>query len=78
MPTHDPSASGNQAALAGIPVRLIYSTNDPVILPANVSAYRDLLLAAGVGVTMSSQGAVGHSTLGLDHQDPVNFFQAHP
>lgn len=77
MPTHDPSASGNQAALAGIPIRLIYSDDDPVIPPSTVAAYAALLSAAGVSVTTASEGAVGHGSTGVDPVDLVSFFIEH-
>lgn len=76
LPTHDPSASGNQAALAGIPIRIAYSTDDPAIPPSTIAAYAALVNAAGGSVTTVSQGAVGHSSLGVDPQDVVEFFLA--
>lgn len=77
MPTHDPSASGNQAALSGIPMKLVYSTSDTVIPQASVTAYAALVNAAGGSAVTASEGAVGHSAAGIDRQDVVSFFQAH-
>lgn len=78
MPSHDPSASGNQAALAGIPMRLVYSTNDTVVPQASVTAYAALVNAAGGTATTASEGAVGHSAAGIDRADLVSFFQRNP
>jgi pimeloyl-ACP methyl ester carboxylesterase len=77
MPTHNPSRTGNQAALAGIPMRLAYSTNDPYIPVSTVTTYADLVNGAGGTATTISQGAVGHAGTGVDPADVVNFFKAH-
>lgn len=77
MPTHDPSAPGNQQALAGIPMKLVYSTDDPAVLPSTVFAYADLVNAAGGNAVTASEGAVGHSALGMDRADLTAFFKAH-
>lgn len=76
--THDPSHSGNQAALAGIPIRIAYSTNDPYVPVSVVTAYQTLIQNAGGTCSIVSQGAVGHSAAGMDRQDLVQFFANHP
>jgi predicted esterase len=76
--SHNPSASGNQAALSGVPMKIAYSTNDTLIPSATVTAYRDLVNAAGGTCTITSLGAVGHAATGLDPADVTRFFQEHP
>jgi pimeloyl-ACP methyl ester carboxylesterase len=78
MPSHNPIRSGNQAALSTIPMKLPYSDNDPFIPVSKVTAYADLVNAAGGNAVAYSQGAVGHSGTGVDPQDVVSFFRAHP
>lgn len=73
--THDPSATGNQAALSSIPIRLAYSTDDPYVPVSIVEAYRDLVNAAGGSCTLTSMGAVGHSASGMDRKDLAEFFE---
>lgn len=75
--THDPSYTGRQAALSGIPIRIAYSTDDPYVPQSIVEAYRDLVNNAGGNCTLISQGAVGHSALGLDRDDLIAFYEAH-
>jgi hypothetical protein len=82
--THNPSASGNQAALAGIPLKLYYSTNDSYIPVATVTTYKSLLETAGGTCEIESLGAVGHTDTGLAYDDPnvstdvADFLRAHP
>lgn len=78
MPARNPSRAGNQAALAGIPIRLAYSTNDPYITVASVLGYVAAVNAAGGNATAFSMGAVGHDTPGLDPYDCARFFKEHP
>lgn len=72
--THNPSASGNQAALAGVPMKLVYSTNDLYVPAATVTSYAALVNAAGGSAVAVSQGAQGHSGLGVDPVDVARFF----
>lgn len=76
--THDPSASGNQTALSGIPLKLAYSTDDPYVPVATVTAYKALIEGAGGTCELVSLGAVGHTPTGLSAQDIADFFLAHP
>ncbi len=66
MPAGNPSASGNQAALAGIPILLVYSEDDVYIPKSIVLAYAESVNAAGGDVRLHSLGTTGHSILGLD------------
>lgn len=56
-PTRDPSAAANATAIAGFAdsVRLWYSTNDPTVLPADITAF-----TAATGVEARPLGAVAH------------------
>lgn len=81
--THNPSASGNQAALSGVPIKLYYSTDDPFIPPSTVTNYQSLVQAAGGTCEIQSLGAVGHTDTGLSYEgietgDVADFFLAHP
>lgn len=77
LPTHDPSAPGNQAALAGIPIRLAYSDNDQYCPASTVTAYAELVNAAGGSATAYSEGAVAHQGTGVDTNDVLAFFRTH-
>lgn len=70
MPSHNPIRSGNQAVLAGIPIWLAYSTNDPYISVQKVLDYAALVPSAQA----VSQGAVGHTGLGVNPSDVVQHF----
>lgn len=84
MPAHNPAASGNQTAVAAIAMRSAYSTDDPICTPTATLAYQTALVAAGGSMSLYSMGAVGHAaparsgSTGLDPQDIVDFFAAHP
>lgn len=58
LPTHDPTTAANLAADAAlkIPTRVYSSTDDPLVRPADQSAY-----AVGIGAQEISMGAVGHT-----------------
>lgn len=60
LPTHDPSARTAAVAATGVPIGLWYSSNDALVLPAEVESF-----AAGVGATatLHSMGPVGHTFL---------------
>lgn len=70
MPSHNPIRSGNQAALAGIPIWLAYSTDDPYIPVQKVLDYAALVPSAQA----VSQGAAGHTGLGVNSDDVVRHF----
>lgn len=67
MPTHNPI----RAASPGVPMRLRYATDDPFIPVQKVLDY-----AAATGASVASQGAVGHTGLGIDPADVVSFFRS--
>lgn len=71
MPTHNPAQYPE--AFAGLPIRLYYSTDDPLIYPPTVTAF-----AAGAGSSCEaiSMGATGHvmTTPGVDLLD---FYEEH-
>lgn len=69
--THDPAASGNQAALAGIPIHAWTSSNDTAAVASVVNAYAALV---GGSMAVSSMGAIGHSTSALNPNDVYDFF----
>lgn len=60
-PTANPAnyASG----YASVPIRIWYSTNDSICVPATITAF-----ATGSGATLTSLGAIGHSASTLDAQ----------
>lgn len=57
--THNPAlfASGYST----LPIRITYSTNDPAVVPATITAF-----AAASGATLVSVGAQGHADTGID------------
>lgn len=57
VPNRDPSAAANAASIATVRDRvwIWYSTDDTIVIPADVTSYRDL-----TGVSISPLGAVGH------------------
>jgi predicted esterase len=69
--TYSPAATGNQAALIGVPIKLWYSTNDPYIPVSTVVAYQGKVQGAGGTCVISSLGAVGHSDSGLSYEGPA-------
>lgn len=78
-PTHSPIEVGVNSGLAGIPIRLAYSTNDPYIPVSVVTAYQSAVQAAGGSCSVVSVGAQGHSApvAALPTQDIIDFFKAH-
>jgi pimeloyl-ACP methyl ester carboxylesterase len=60
---HKASANpvNNAAGYTGVPIRIWYSTDDPVCIPSTQTAF-----ASGSGATLTSLGNVGHSALGLN------------
>lgn len=66
--THNPSAPGNQAALADIPLKLYYSTDDPYIPAETVTNYQSLY---GANCEIESLGAIGHSDAGVSYANDV-------
>lgn len=75
--THNPSAAGNQAALAGIPMKLYYSTNDPYIPVERITNYQTLVRAAGGTCEVESIGAAGHTDAGVDYDAVAAFLRAY-
>lgn len=71
--THDPAATGNQAALSGIPIKLWYSTDDAYAVASVVTAYATAVNNAGGSATTASMGAVGHTASALDSRDVLDF-----
>lgn len=69
LATHSPVAS-NLSALAGIPIRIAYSTNDQYISTSSVAAF-----AAATGASSYSLGPVLHNPATVDPKDVVSFFQ---
>lgn len=74
MPASNPARAGNQAALAGIPMTLAYSTTDPFFPVATITSYAAAVNAAGGSATAVSQGAVGHTADGINSDDVALFF----
>lgn len=72
-PTHNPSATGRQAALAGIPIHIWYSTNDPVYTPTVISDFVTAVNAVGGNATATSMGAVLHTASGLNPDEILDF-----
>jgi dienelactone hydrolase len=60
-PTHNPIEFA--ASLAGVPMLLCYSTNDPIALAGFVASFA---AAVGPSCTTLSMGAAGHTFFGLD------------
>lgn len=77
LATHSPTLAADKTPLAGIPMLLIYATNDPYIPVQVVTDYRDKIIAAGGSCSLLNLGAVGHSITGLDPIAVRDFFQAH-
>lgn len=67
---HDPLT--HAAEYAGIPIKLWYSTDDSLALPANVTAF-----AAASGASTQSMGAQGHTAQGLDAAQVLEFLGAY-
>lgn len=66
---HNPAT--NTADLAGIPIKLWYTTDDPYAWPATVAAF-DSALGSADAVSI---GTGGHSTAGLDPSAVADFFR---
>lgn len=71
-PTHNPA--NFTATLSSVPIRIWYSTDDPICVPSVVTAF-----GSAVGATMTSLGAVSHSWQSLalanfDAQDAAEWF----
>lgn len=62
----------NYASFTGFPIEIWRSTDDPICTQAAVDAF-----ATGVGATVHSLGAIGHTASTLDVQQVVDFFAAH-
>lgn len=73
LPTHDPALYAASFAAHNVPTALWYSTNDTSVLPSEVLAY-----ASAAGAETHSMGTIGHSYLGLDLTEIVDFFDAQP
>lgn len=61
MPASNPAA--NDSTLAGVPARILYSSNDPIVDTSTVTA---LAAAIGPSCTLINTGANGHSTGGYN------------
>lgn len=62
--------SANYAAnFSGIPIRIWYSTDDPICLASEMTAF-----AAASGATLTSVGAQGHAVTGMDNDDLAAWF----
>ncbi len=70
LPTHDPSAYA--ASLAGLPIRLLYHTDDTVVVPSDVTGF-----AASVGASCSLVSGTGGHVATFDPLDVLSFFEAH-
>ena len=75
--THNPSASGNQTALAGVPMKLYYSTDDPYIPVSTVTNYETLVRAVSGTIERQSLGAVGHTDAGVSYEEVGRWLNAH-
>lgn len=76
MPAGNPHGTGNQTALAGIPIKMWNSSNDPYNCASMNAAYATLINNAGGTASTVSLGAVGHSITGIDAAQVAAFFQA--
>lgn len=76
-PTHNPSATGRQAALAGIPIKLWYSTDDPAAVASVCLAWAASMNSQGGNVTTTSMGAVSHTASALDPEQVAEFLLAY-
>lgn len=61
----------NAASFTGVPIKCWYSTDDPICVPAAVTAF-----CTAAGATAVSLGAQGHAITGLNVADVVSFFQS--
>lgn len=68
--THNPVTYA--AELTGIPIKVWYSSSDPICVPATASAF-----ATASGATLRSLGAVGHTSATVDASEITDFFQAY-
>jgi pimeloyl-ACP methyl ester carboxylesterase len=68
--SHSPVAGSNPAQLAGIPIKLAYSTNDQYVTTASVDAF-----AAATGAQKVSLGNVLHNAASVDPADVVDFLR---
>lgn len=62
----------NTASFTGFPIKIWYSTDDPVVLPEIVTTF-----ASAVGADIQSLGAIGHANTSINPQQVVDFFNAH-
>lgn len=69
--TQGPTANpANYAAgYSGVPIRIWYSTDDPICFEPSLTAF-----GAACGATMTSLGAVSHTDAGLDYADLAAWF----
>lgn len=72
-PTHNPAAAGRQAALAGIPIKLVTSSDDPAAVESVVNAWAVSANGQGGNVRVESQGAVGHTMSSYDPEKIAEF-----
>jgi alpha-beta hydrolase superfamily lysophospholipase len=71
VPTHDPLTYASE--LVGLPIKLWYSPDDPVIAPAKVEAF-----AAAVGAELVANPAgTGHDVMAAPAADVTAWFTAH-
>ena len=59
----------NAASFTSIPIKIWYSTDDPVCTAATVTAF-----ASAAGATAVSLGAQGHSAAGIPTADVIDFY----
>lgn len=71
VPSHSPIRQ-NLAPLAGMKVRLVYSTNDPYVPVSTVTNFVSAATAAGAIVSTFNQGAAGHAATGVPASDVVS------
>jgi hypothetical protein len=67
----DPAQNTSAIAAIGCPIRLYYSTDDPICVPSATTTF-----GAAVGAEMISMGAQGHATGSPYSTDEADLFQA--
>jgi hypothetical protein len=60
----------NTASFTGFPIKVWYTSDDPVCIPSVVTTF-----ASAVGATTVNLGAVGHTGTTIDPTQVVSFFQ---
>lgn len=76
-PVDAENPSKNTASFSGIPIKMWYSENDPICLPAKVTAFASATGASTVSLGTQSGGAItGHSINGIDPSQIANWIKA--